>query len=405
VQGEITGTRRQLIISDQRRLAMYSENPLNPTLFRSLESYYGVGNVEIVSNGVAIRWRTLLDWVPGTTEKRLRRHVDVPGEEYKVRCRICQDYRARMYINHHWGVFDQETQTRNLWLINCFNEDCYSEYDARRELYQRIYGVQRNRGRVPILEGRKADDRVICPMSPPGMMWRLDKWRERHPRSEVVKYLEDRHFDVDKLGRLWGLCYCADSNFYFARDRIIIPIYWRRQMVGWQARYIGDDVDGVPFNKARVPKYYTSPGCPKKLVGYNFDRAVQHSTVVIVEGPADAWSTGPMAIGLLGKTMSSQLQYQLVEEMQRQHGKDGVVVICLDPKPDPGAAARGKPHHIDRLVSQLMVPMEGRIVPVWLPEEHDPGSMDRVALRELITQAAADKELVARFTKPTTKST
>jgi hypothetical protein len=59
-----------------------------------------------------------------------------------------------------------------------------------------------------------------------------------------------------------------------------------------------------------------------------------------------------------------------------------------------------EPHHIEPLTSQLAPALSNRVVPVYLPEQHNPGSMDRQSLRQLIRDEAGRKGLKVTFEKP-----
>lgn len=372
---------------------------LNPLLYSRLQRYYG--EVEVVSRGRAMSWHLASEPVIGGAPGEIRqiRKVINPGEEYRVRCRLCHDYRPRLHINHRWGVWDEPSRSRNLWLANCFNENCYAEFAAQSQLFERVYAMPRGeRKRIEIREGKEALPDELGEIAPPGMLIRLDRLAKKHPRHPALEYLNGRGFDAEKLGRLWHLAYCPHSRYSLANNRIIIPIVYQQQMVGWQARYIGDDVDGVPFNEAQVPKYWTSPGFRRRLISYNFEQACRHQTTVIVEGPADVWNVGPMATGLIGKTMSQEVRKKFIAARRRI--SHGIVVIALDPKPDPRDVARGKPHPIERLQAELFQGLQGRVVPLYLPEEYDPGSIDRTWFRTLCCEAAARVKLKASFGRP-----
>lgn len=384
-----------------------ADAPLNPSLHHALERTYG--EVEIVSEGIEINWRVVREDVinrEGKSEQRIRRDILDSGEEYRVCCSICKDYRPRLYFNHRWGVWDPEARSNNLHLVNCFNEDCLHEFAQQRRLFERLYNTnfylknEVNRNRVPINPGEpNKNDGTVGEISPPGPMIRLDHLLKKNPEHHAIRYLEDRFFDCDKLGRLWAVSYCDSSRYSLAGNRIIIPIIQDHMMVGWQARHIGDDYQGTPFNKAGVPKYWTSPGFHRKLVSYNMDRATQHSTVVIVEGPMDVWRVGPQGIGLFGKTMSQFVRKQLFKRMKKH--SEAAVVVMLDPNADKVASKRERyKHHIDKLVEQLREPFDRRVVPVWLPEDTDPGSTDRELLRDLIRKAAAKLKVKVDFARP-----
>jgi hypothetical protein len=376
-------------------------DPLNPTLYRRLEAYYGEGQVETISAGKAISWRLVREPIPGSKEYRMTRRVYDPGEEYKVRCKICRDHRHRLHINHRWGVYDPQTKSKNLWLANCFNEDCYDNYDAQGQLYERVYAVHRKaRHRIDVLEGRQEDPDEIREVRPPGVLWKLDELKAKRPNHPAILYLEERGYDVDRLAKMWDVSYCPKSYYSLAEKRIIFPIYFNGMLVGWQARYVGDNVDGVSFNEAGVAKYWTSPGFKRRLVAYNLERACQHQTVIVVEGPTDTINVGPMACGALGKTLSPYVRKLLVQHLNKNHPRNGVVVIALDPKQDAKSKAKGKPHHLDVLYNQLRAPMQGRVMKLLLPEEYDPGSIDRDLFRQLCREEGQRWKLPVSFGKP-----
>jgi hypothetical protein len=297
--------------------------PLNPVLYEALRDRFG--DVEVVSPGVAIAWRT---FIPCTADSdRPFRRVMVQGEEYKLRCPFCHDWRPRMFVNHMWGVWDEATQSRNLWMVNCFNENCFADSVRREQLYLMTYGNCGVQHPVKILPGRTSHANEPVQARPPGFMTRFDKLAERHPQHHAIQYLRSRGFDPVKLGRLYGVAYCPQSQFYHASDRIIIPVYERGTLYGWQARYIGDDVNGQSFKEAGIPKYYTMPGMKRKLLGYNTDHAVRHQTILVVEGPTDVWRVGPQAFGLLGKTVSPFLATKLRRQIGHYWGGDAVVAV------------------------------------------------------------------------------
>src|SRR4051794_18793914 len=73
----------------------------------------------------------------GTGDLRLQ--VDHFGEQYRVCCPFCPDTRKRLYINHRWGLFDERTRSKNLWLAKCYNEDCLKCSLRRRSLYNDVF--------------------------------------------------------------------------------------------------------------------------------------------------------------------------------------------------------------------------------------------------------------------------
>lgn len=372
---------------------------LNPTLYAGLVRLYGRDNVEIVSPGEAIEWSLRREQnLDGTS--RLVRAVEQSGEEYRLRCPYCKDHRPRLYVSHRFGVWDDESNSDNLWLAQCFNESCFSDCDNRELFCEAVYRIPVARRRlIRLLPGKPAPAGGLREIAPPGPMWRLDELAKSQPNHHAVQYLEGRGFDPAKMGKLWGVAYCPKAHVYsLASDKLILPVYWKGTMVGWQARYIGDSVRGVPFNVAGVAKYWSSPGFKRSRAAYNFWRAVKHPTVIVVEGMFDVWSMGVQSMGVFGKSMGASIQRLLLGEMSRRHSpREAVIVLLLDAKKDNKA----KVHHIEKLYTQLRArgaPV--RILSVYLPEEMDPGSSERSWMRDYIREKADMAGIPVSFRKP-----
>jgi DNA primase len=62
-------------------------------------------------------------------------------------------------------------------------------------------------------------------------------------------------------------------NYFDDSERVIIPVWWKGELVGWQARRIAAD--------GHTDKYRNSPDFPKDHIFYNFHAA---STAIVVEG-------------------------------------------------------------------------------------------------------------------------
>ena len=380
---------------------MRSNSPLNPTLYAGLlRAFGGKNRVRIHAPGLAIKWIVTGEPLKSGVDRGERRKVLNAGEEYIVNCPFCNDTRHRLTINHRWGVPDDECGgSPNLWLMHCYNEECQNNRDHQESLYERVYAFPAQLPRkVQVLAGIK-ELPAGAPVSPPGPMIRLDKLVEKHPHHHALEYLRGRFIDPEVLGKVFQAHYCPESVYTLARDRIIFPVYMDEQLVTWQARYIGDSVDGLSFKEAGVPKSFTCPGVSRSNAAYNFDQAVTYSTIAIVEGPLDVYGFGPMAMGLLGKTMNDYLIKHLKEAV-RKWGDKLVILVVLDPDPDPVSFAKGLPHHITVVSKNLKAYFPGKVVPVYLPAGTDPGELDR-EFQWNICQAAAEKQgLTLHFAKP-----
>lgn len=367
-------------------------DPLNPTLYSLLQRKFG--NVKIAHAGEELRGRYRQEQVSRgrKTELVLRLKVDTSGEEYLVNCPFCNDTRGRLLINHRWGVRDAQTGSLNLWLMQCMNEGCQEDYDNQQALYDQLFSIHGKRRQVRIKPGRRVADAPLTSVELPGEHILLEDLMARDPRHHAVKYLQGRGFDPVYLSQVFKVGYCPRSKYALAEDRIVIPIEMDGMLVGWQARMIGDWKAGDP------PKYWTCPGTSRSKLAYNFNTAVKHSTVVIVEGPGDVWGFGAQSMGLLGKTMSVHMQNRL----RCGVAEGSTVVIMLDPKQDSVSESKGKQHHIEKLYEQLVAPLKARrinLLKVYLPIGSDPGSLESSFMKRAIKLVAKEEGISVAFKK------
>jgi hypothetical protein len=297
-------------------------------------------------------------YVPAGNKQSLE--VQAAGEYYRVNCPFCGDTRHRLWINHMWGLRDPVTRSRNLWLAWCYNEShCLKDYEKRERLYHAVF-VDPPQDDV-VYEGERLEEEV-GPAVMPGAVWRLSDLPSQHVARQ---YISQRRHDPDQLASYFDLRYCdsADPRWPLTQGRLIIPCYMRQELVGWQARLLGE-----PPNKF-TPKYYTLPSMKKGRVLYNFDLAGRFRSVVIVEGPADVWRYGPEAVAIMGSHLST-VQKQLI--MARWQG----AVIMLDG--DALDAAQGAYDALGAMPRAL----------VALPDGRDPDECDTEYLRASCEAAA-----------------
>lgn len=127
------------------------------------------------------------------------------------------------------------------------------------------------------------------------------------------RYLQSRGFDPDELVDIWniqGIGVAPRMSW-----RLFIPIYYENEMVSWVTRSISDEVSLRYIN--------ASPEQEKmhhKHLLYGEDM-VRHS-IIVVEGPTDAWRIGPGAVATLG------LNY--TPEQVRRIACYPVRTICFD---------------------------------------------------------------------------
>lgn len=352
----------------------------------------GQSNVKVIRPGEQINWSIVKRRVNG--EHKNRRHVKQSGEEYAINCPYCHDSRQRLLINHRFGTEDAELGQRQTdWLAQCLNETrCLDSYDRQRDLHVRIYGIMRRR----ITMRESSPETVVAhvgPVTPPGTVVSLRQLNEKKPDHAALAYLRSRGYDPVALSDLYDIGFVYNSAVRAANNRIYIPIEEKGKLCGWQCRYIGDDVDGVTFTKARVAKYYTQPGYRKTDHLYNFERALECPTAVLVEGAIDVWGFGRQAVGTFGCKLSYLQAELLVKAWRRRHKRDTRIVVLYDPemeKHEIEKAAKGRKavHHIDRAKERLAELIDvSQVLAVRLPGG-DPGSLDPHLQRQIIRKTA-----------------
>lgn len=327
--------------------------PLNPMLYNRLQRLYG--RVLIANPGQA----AVLEPQPNPASARII--LRSRGESYRIDCPFCPgrgavDSRARLWINHRWGIGFPEYgyQDRMWWAAKCFNEDCLAEPVYRELLRDRVYSAF---GRDAHLTAQIRPGEIVSETLEdkqlPGDSIPLKELPDAHPAR---MYLRQRGWDPDVVATLYDLRYCErvdDARMWRARGRLIIPFYQDGRLVGWQGRFIGS------HRPKMVPKYYTCPGMMKHLLLYDYDRALLSPVVFIVEGVTDVWAVGRGAVALCGKTLS-----YVQERLILQHWKAAVILL------DHDAADAA-----DDIYGRLAVSMP--TVNVQLPPRTDPASCDR----------------------------
>jgi len=141
-------------------------------------------------------------------------------------------------------------------------------------------------------------------------------------RGPHIAYLKDRGFDPKELVKLWNLR--GIGPFSNLPWRLFIPIVHEGWTVSWTTRAIGDS--SLRYISAR-PDQETMA---LKNILYGADY-VRHS-VVVCEGPTDAWKIGPGAVATLG-TQYTAGQVDWI-------GKCSVRAICFDREPAAQKRAR-----------------------------------------------------------------
>ena len=151
-------------------------------------------------------------------------------------------------------------------------------------------------------------------------------------------YLQSRGFDPDEIASLWGvkgIGIAAKLSW-----RLFIPVTYRHETVSWTTRAIGET------NSRYISASQEEEKVNHKSLLYGADMAM-HS-VVVVEGPTDAWTIGPGTVAVLGLTVTQ-------EQVERIKAYP-IRAICFDSSPE--AQRRGR-----KLADQLsLFPGETHVV-------------------------------------------
>lgn len=172
------------------------------------------------------------------------------------------------------------------------------------------------------------------------------------------RYLESRDLDPDEMVETWKLGGIGISDTL--QWRVFIPIHYRREVVSWTTRAIGDVAHTDRYRGAKR----TEESVPRDELLYGVDRAAH--AVVVFEGPGDVWAIGPGAVATFGTGFSpAQI---------RQIAAFSVRAVCFDREPEAQRRAR-------RLVAQL-TPFPGETNLVTL-DAKDAGSATPAERREI----------------------
>jgi 5S rRNA maturation endonuclease (ribonuclease M5) len=121
-----------------------------------------------------------------------------------------------------------------------------------------------------------------------------------HPQFwAATKYILNRKIDVDRYE-----FYTTDTEAYNLHKRIIIPFYWKGELIGYTARGLDDNIK---------PKYYSQYATD---FVFNVDlQTAEKKFVIVTEGPFDAMAIDGVAI--LGNDCS-EVQADIIDSLGRE---------------------------------------------------------------------------------------
>lgn len=334
-------------------------NPINPTLYHLLEQKFG--EVKIANEGCHAYFNRMPDPLrPG----RIITHAVQWGEYYCVRCPFCNDHSPRMWINHVYASEVNKGRREFTHLVVCYNEQCMRVPGRFEQLENMIFGHGRHLRPRPCTLAPALEPLQPQPIRPPGTVIPLSELPEDHPARV---YVRNRGFDSTALTEMFnvGLCISVDEpRLATAKGRLYIPVTYRHELMGWQARAI---------NPHSQPKYFNSPGMRKSTLLYNYDQAQSQPYVIVVEGVPSVWRLGKAAVALFGKTMSLAQQDLIARTWANKP-----VILMLDHD------AQDEMERARTLLEQKAV----QVVSVTLPDDRDPADYSPADISHLLSERA-----------------
>jgi hypothetical protein len=277
-----------------------------------------------------------------------------------LQCPICRHQGSRGYkggINLAGGYF-------HCW--NCLGssiEKVFSEllqvsfYEAKKVLQEyETDTIVRNKLNKKVSKGKNIE-------LPGGLIEKEDKF---------YKYLYDRSFDPFYLINNYSLRsggIIGDYSF-----RIIIPIFYQKQLVSFQARSIYSKEKCKELDILRYKNYPVELSKVNiKHILYNLDNCLEY-WLVVVEGVFDCWRLGPKNIAAtMGTSMSGEQINLLVKRYKK-------VIFLFDNEKQAQDRAKKYGEQLSAL---------GMEVEIFNPEfEHDPGDYtkeeEKIVRQELL---------------------
>lgn len=110
-----------------------------------------------------------------------------------------------------------------------------------------------------------------------------------------------------EIAQKYDLGFCPTGRL---KNRIILPIYFEKRVVGWQARAMYKFAKDFQGRKYQTPKSFQI-----NHYLYNWDEAKEYPVIVVVEGPFDVFTVGPNAVATFGTSISAE-QVRLLSNLK-----------------------------------------------------------------------------------------
>lgn len=199
-------------------------------------------------------------------------HISRRGEELVVCCVLPDhdDTHPSAQLNYEkltYKCFSCDSSGGLLWLIGMCRGGSASQ--ARKWLAKQtgdgaVQGLSELLAFFDALYGKKAEHKEPIPKFNKAI---LDPWMFIHPYLTEVRGIPESTLLAFKVG--WDP----------ATNRIVIPHFWKGDLVGWQTRRL-DPTDG--------PKYKSSVSMPKDSTIYNYEATRERA--IVVESPMSVLS-------------------------------------------------------------------------------------------------------------------
>lgn len=170
--------------------------------------------------------------------------------------------------------------------------------------------------------------------------------------SAHEKYLRGRGFDPAVIAALWGVQGVGRAGGRYAW-RLFIPVVSGGKTVSWTTRSISDKHD----------QRYLAAGPEQEVLNHRhllYGEDLCGHTVVLVEGPTDAWRVGPGACATFGTGLSAR--------QIRRMARFACRVVLFD-SDGPGRKRAAE-------LADMLAPLPGATFNVRLESGKDPGSAD-----------------------------
>lgn len=171
--------------------------------------------------------------------------------------------------------------------------------DSKQEAYRFVSQLEKVSPKRDGVQFKRRD--VVLPFNPAALL------------PVHLKYLRSRGFNPAKIERLWGVQGIGlEARLAW---RLFIPVLRQAKLVTWTTRSVSDTA-ALRYVSAAADQEILS--IKSLLYGADYAR----HTIIVCEGPLDAWKVGPGAVALCGVNYSMAQVAEIVRYPRR--------VICFD---------------------------------------------------------------------------